>query len=135
MLNTTNYLLVNLSIADLMMTLLNTLFNFILMRDNQWPFGVPYCYINNFVAFMTVSASTLTLTAITVERYRAIMFPLKPKLKRKVLLRTIFGIWTFSCILASPALFVSHVYTTQEFSTCVMSWPDGVAHHSKVDFM
>ena len=31
--NTTNYLLVNLSIADLMMTLLNTLFNFILMRD------------------------------------------------------------------------------------------------------
>ena len=91
--NTTNYLLVNLSIADLMMTLLNTLFNFILMRDkyvdyliilqhfyiklpkifayflnSQWPFGVPYCYINNFVAFMTVSASTLTLTAITVER-------------------------------------------------------------------
>ena len=92
--NTTNYLLVNLSVADLMMTLLNTLFNFILMRDkyvlqgvfydtvfihkfskifayffsSQWPFGVPYCYINNFVAFMTVSASTLTLTAITVER-------------------------------------------------------------------
>ena len=65
----TNYFLVNLSFTDLLMTILNGLFNFIYMRDNDWPFGSVYCTINNFVAYYTVIASVLTLTAITLDRY------------------------------------------------------------------
>ncbi len=34
----------------------------------NWPFGATYCVINNFVAYVTVTASVLTLTAITLER-------------------------------------------------------------------
>ena len=65
----TNYFLVNLSITDLLLTVLNGLFNFIYMRDNNWIFGDIYCTINNFVAYVTVAASVLTLTAITLDRY------------------------------------------------------------------
>ena len=65
----TNYFLVNLSFTDLLMTILNGLFNFIYMRDNDWPFGSAYCTVNNFVAYYTVIASVLTLTAITLDRY------------------------------------------------------------------
>ena len=64
----TNYFLVNLSITDLLLTVLNGLFNFIYMRDNNWIFGDIYCTINNFVAYVTVAASVLTLTAITLDR-------------------------------------------------------------------
>ena len=71
----TNYFLVNLSITDLLLTVLNGLFNFIYMRDNNWIFGDIYCTINNFVAYVTVAASVLTLTAITLDRqeYNAIV--------------------------------------------------------------
>ena len=64
----TNYFLVNLSFTDLMMTILNGLFNYIYMRNHDWPFGYIYCTINNFVAYYTVIASVLTLTAITLDR-------------------------------------------------------------------
>ncbi|KAG1686606.1 Tachykinin-like peptides receptor 86C [Nymphon striatum] len=46
----TNYFLLNLSIADLMMATLNVIFNFIYMLDSHWPFGQKYCQINNFVS-------------------------------------------------------------------------------------
>ena len=65
----TNYFLVNLSLTDLLMTILNGLFNFIYMRDNHWPFGDFYCTVNNFVAFYTVIGSVFTLTALTLDRY------------------------------------------------------------------
>lgn len=64
----TNYFLVNLSITDLLLTVLNGLFNFIYMRDSNWIFGEVYCTINNFVSYVTVAASVLTLTAITIDR-------------------------------------------------------------------
>ena len=65
----TNYFLVNLSFTDLLMTIFNGVFNFIYMRDNDWPFGSVYCTINHFIAHYTVIASVLTLTAITLDRY------------------------------------------------------------------
>ena len=64
----TNYFLVNLSVADLMMSLLNCVFNFIFLLNSDWPFGVVYCTINNFVAHVTVSSSVLTLVTISFDR-------------------------------------------------------------------
>ncbi|XP_029666919.1 tachykinin-like peptides receptor 86C isoform X3 [Formica exsecta] len=65
----TNYFLVNLSVADLMMSLLNCAFNFIFLLNSNWPFGVVYCTINNFVAHVTVTSSVFTLVVISFDRY------------------------------------------------------------------
>lgn len=65
----TNYFLVNLSVSDLMMALLNCIFNFIFMLNSHWPFGSFYCTVNNFVANVTVAASVFTLVAISIDRY------------------------------------------------------------------
>jgi tachykinin-like receptor len=64
----TNYFLVNLSVSDLLMSLLNCIFNFIFMLNSDWPFGSAYCIVNNFVANVTVAASVFTLVAISVDR-------------------------------------------------------------------
>ncbi|XP_017758550.1 PREDICTED: tachykinin-like peptides receptor 86C [Eufriesea mexicana] len=64
----TNYFLVNLSMADLMMSLLNCVFNFIFLLNSDWPFGVVYCTVNNFVAHVTVASSVLTLVIISFDR-------------------------------------------------------------------
>jgi tachykinin receptor 3 len=43
------------------------------MRDRQWVFGSFYCTINNFIAIVTVAASVLNLTAMSIDRYSTIL--------------------------------------------------------------
>jgi tachykinin receptor 3 len=38
------------------------------MRDREWVFGGVYCTINNFIAIVTVAASVLNLTAMSIDR-------------------------------------------------------------------
>ncbi|KAK4020832.1 hypothetical protein OUZ56_002777 [Daphnia magna] len=64
----TNYFLVNLSIADTMVSTLNVIFNFISMVTNDWPFGRIYCKISQFVAVISICGSVFTLMAISIER-------------------------------------------------------------------
>lgn len=64
----TNYFLLNLSVADLLMSSLNCIFNFIYMLNSDWPFGPIYCTVNNFMGNLTVAASVFTLVAISFDR-------------------------------------------------------------------
>lgn len=64
----TNYFLLNLSIADLLMSSLNCMFNFIYMLNSDWPFGSLYCSVNNFLGNVTVATSVFTLVAISFDR-------------------------------------------------------------------
>ncbi|XP_060824517.1 neuromedin-K receptor-like isoform X3 [Bombus pascuorum] len=72
----TNYFLVNLSIADAMVSTLNVTFNYIYMLNSHWPFGTLYCKICQFVAVLTICASVFTLMAISIDRYNVIFMVL-----------------------------------------------------------
>uniref|UniRef100_A0A182F7J8 G-protein coupled receptors family 1 profile domain-containing protein n=2 Tax=Nyssorhynchus TaxID=44543 RepID=A0A182F7J8_ANOAL len=64
----TNYFLVNLSIADAMVSTLNVTFNYTYMLYLDWPFGTLYCKISQFVAILSICASVFTLMAIAIDR-------------------------------------------------------------------
>lgn len=64
----TNYFLVNLSIADAMVSTLNVIFNYTYMLNSHWPFGNLYCKISQFIAVLTICASVFTLMAISFDR-------------------------------------------------------------------
>lgn len=64
----TNYFLVNLAVADALISILNTLFNSIYMVRSHWPFGWKYCKFSQFVATCTISASVFTFMAIAIDR-------------------------------------------------------------------
>lgn len=64
----TNYFLVNLSVADTMVSTLNVTFNYTYMLNSHWPFGTLYCKITQFVAVLSISASVFTLMAISFDR-------------------------------------------------------------------
>ncbi|XP_073831176.1 tachykinin-like receptor at 86C [Musca autumnalis] len=107
----TNYFLLNLSIADLLMSSLNCIFNFIFMVNSDWPFGTIYCTINNFMANVTVSTSVFTLVAISFDRYIAIVHPLKRRTSRRKVRIILALIWVLSCILSAPCLLYSNTMT------------------------
>ncbi|RWS30272.1 G protein-coupled receptor-like protein [Leptotrombidium deliense] len=52
----TNYFIVNLSVADTMVSTLNVIFSGFQMLSGEWPFGLIYCKISNFVAILSVAA-------------------------------------------------------------------------------
>jgi hypothetical protein len=57
-----------MNISDLLMAILNSIFNYIRMRDQEWIFGDTFCTITNFMGIVTISASVLNMTAMTVDR-------------------------------------------------------------------
>ncbi|XP_035731002.1 tachykinin-like peptides receptor 86C [Vespa mandarinia] len=135
----TNYFLVNLSLADLMMSLLNCAFNFIFLLNSSWPFGAIYCIINNFVAHVTVASSVFTLVVISFDRYMAIMHPLKRHMSRRRTILTLILIWAISSILAIPNLLYSTTKQKRYLNgktriSCFLAWPDGGYLNSKTGY-
>ncbi|XP_015910851.1 tachykinin-like peptides receptor 99D [Parasteatoda tepidariorum] len=136
----TNYFLVNLSLADMMVSTLNVIFNFVYMLDGDWPFGEAYCKISNFIAIVSVAASVFTLMAISFDRYMAIMHPLKPRMSRSTTLNICLWIWVFSVLLSLPNLLYSMTiveeFTNGEFRIiCFMFWPDGPSTESDQEYV
>ncbi|XP_030374278.1 tachykinin-like peptides receptor 86C [Scaptodrosophila lebanonensis] len=136
----TNYFLLNLSIADLLMSSLNCVFNFIFMLNSDWPFGSIYCTINNFMANVTVSTSVFTLVAISFDRYIAIVHPLKRRTSRRKVRFILVLIWALSCVLSAPCLLYSSTMTKRYYNgksrtVCFMMWPDGRYPTSITDYV
>lgn len=64
----TNYFLVNLAVCDVLITVFNTMFNFIYMCRSHWPFGGLYCKFISFIVPCTITASVFTFLAIALDR-------------------------------------------------------------------
>ncbi|XP_050709646.1 tachykinin-like peptides receptor 99D isoform X2 [Eriocheir sinensis] len=105
----TKYVIANLALADIIIGLFSIPFQFqaaLLQRWNLPPFMCAFC---PFFQTVSVNVSVFTLTAIAVDRYRAIVFPLSArpsKFRSKVV---ILSIWLFSVTLAVPNAIVPRV--------------------------
>ncbi|XP_077288482.1 tachykinin-like peptides receptor 99D [Arctopsyche grandis] len=132
----TNYFLVNLSIADTMVSTLNVTFNYWYMMNADWPFGALYCKISQFVSVLSISASVFTLMAISIDRYMAIMKPLKPRAGRRATLAVAALVWIVSAALGSPMLMFFNTFEMEDARTlCYSEWPDGPSNHSTGEFI
>ncbi|KAH1165598.1 probable G-protein coupled receptor 83 [Mauremys mutica] len=76
----TSLFIVNLAMADIMITLLNTPFTLVRFVSSTWVFGKLMCHISRFVQYCSVHVSVLTLAAIALDRHQVIMHPLKPRM-------------------------------------------------------
>ncbi|KAI1292323.1 Tachykinin-like peptides receptor 86C [Halotydeus destructor] len=134
----TNFFLLNLTLADLMMATFNAIFNFVYMLHSHWPFGGLYCLVSNFIATLTVSSSVFTITATSIDRYIAVVHPLKQRMSRKTAVIIILVIWFCASLLALPNLLYSRVveykYGQDLRIVCYLHWPDGWAGQSTMDY-
>lgn len=80
----TNYFIANLAVGDIFMSLFCVPFSFVsILLLHYWPFGSVLCHLVNYSQAVSVLVSAYTLVAISVDRYIAIMWPLRPRITKK----------------------------------------------------
>ncbi|XP_074593620.1 tachykinin-like peptides receptor 86C [Brevipalpus obovatus] len=135
----TNYFLLNLSVADLMMTITNCMPNFVFMLKGHWPFGATFCVVNNFLGMTFTASSVFTVTATSLDRFMAVVYPLSPRIDQGTSLLAIIILWILAAILSSPLLIYSSLhhstYQYENRTLCILKWPDGLQNMSQMDYI
>ena len=125
-----NYFLLNLAIADALIATLSMPFLFSYIVTQNWGMGEFMCRVARFMGTVSTFASVLSLVAISVDRYRAIVHPLLPRLSKTCIICMIIFIWVAAISFASPlflyAQLVTFGYINGHITQCYTIWPDGV---------
>lgn len=127
----TNYFIVNLACSDILMAVMCIPFTFIAnLLMHYWPFGAIMCPIVSYLQAVVVFLSAFTLVAISLDRYRAIMFPLKPRMTTNQVAMVIAVIWMLSLAVPLPIAIMSRIEEqTDRFNAsvvryiCKEKWP------------
>lgn len=126
----TNFFLVNLAFAEATMSAFNTVINFAYAVHNEWYFGMVYCRFHNFFPIAAIFASIYSMTAIAMDRYMAIIHPLKQRLSSTQTRLVIGVIWVLALLLAFPQYLFSSTAVLPGRTVCFIDWPE----YTTVDF-
>lgn len=119
-----NYFLANLAIADLAVVAINLPFRLAYQEnDYQWPFGFAICKVIPPLTFTFTTASSAFLMAVSVERYHAVVNPLKGKVTRLQLKLAVIFIWLLSFLVTLPLNTFMKVMKKNNKVVCTDSWP------------
>ncbi|KAL2741024.1 RYamide receptor-like isoform X1 [Vespula squamosa] len=115
--NMTNFFIANLALADIIIGLFVIPFQFQAALLQRWNLPHFMCAFCPFVRVLCVNVSVFTLTAIAVDRHRAILKPLSAsptKLRARII---VAGIWMLATALATPMALALRVIMIPEKMT------------------
>ncbi|XP_077999682.1 substance-P receptor-like [Glandiceps talaboti] len=92
--------IVNLALADLTMAIFCMPFTFPTIMLGYWIFGTPMCHIVIFLQHVSVIVSIGTSTAVGIDRYIVVMYPLRSKFTKIRMKIIIFMIWLVAILLS-----------------------------------
>uniref|UniRef100_A0A3B4BL36 D(3) dopamine receptor n=1 Tax=Periophthalmus magnuspinnatus TaxID=409849 RepID=A0A3B4BL36_9GOBI len=133
---TTNYLVVSLAVADLLVaSLVMPWAVYLEVVGGAWLFSRLYCNIFVTLDVMMCTASILNLCAISIDRYTAVVMPVlynTTHRSRKRVFAMIATVWVLAFAVSCPLLFGFN--TTDDPMVCSISNPDFVIYSSVVSF-
>ncbi|XP_068177206.1 neuropeptide Y receptor type 2 [Antennarius striatus] len=124
----TNFFIVNLAVADLLVNTLCLPFTLVYTLYGEWKFGRALCFILPFAQGMAVHVSTVTMNIIALDRHRSIVYHMESKMSKDMCAVVIAITWAVSALLASP-LAIFREYGTvdlspdQSIEVCAERWP------------
>ncbi|XP_072299575.1 somatostatin receptor type 5-like [Eucyclogobius newberryi] len=119
----TNLYILNLALAD-ELYILGIPFLCTQNVLSYWPYGEFLCKIYMTADIMSQFTSTFCLTVMSIDRYLAVVHPLKSVKWRKPQVAKIINalLWVVSFLIALPVTIFSNIQ--DEFNTCNITWPD-----------
>ncbi|KAG5268380.1 hypothetical protein AALO_G00211960 [Alosa alosa] len=134
---TTNYLIVSLAVADLLVATLVMPWVVYLEVVGEWRFSKIHCDIFVTLDVMMCTASILNLCAISIDRYTAVAMPMlyntRYSSRRRVTIM-ISVVWVLSFAISCPLLFGLNSTATRDETLCVIANPAFVVYSSIVSF-
>ncbi|XP_043263422.1 QRFP-like peptide receptor isoform X1 [Colletes gigas] len=102
----TNYFVVNLSVADLLVTTICMPVAVSQAVSVVWIHGEVMCKLSSYLQGVAVAASVFTITAMSIDRYLAIRSPMafRRVFNRKSTVIVIIALWLVALIIFSPVL-------------------------------
>ncbi|XP_017779806.1 PREDICTED: prolactin-releasing peptide receptor-like [Nicrophorus vespilloides] len=118
----TNLFITNLALSDILLCVLGIPFTSIYTLYEEWLFGQVICHLVLYAQGTSVYVSTLTLTAIAVDRFFVILYPLRQRMRLKTCLGILLGIWLFSMSITIPYGICVNYFTENNVSFCEENW-------------
>lgn len=123
---TTNFLLVNLAAADIVILLWNPrLFGFLIYPVHpRGTFGDLLCelYTGNAIISVALAAAILTLMLLAIERYNALVNTMKPfKITKHSLPFVVNGVWVLAVIISIPDYLENRFHERYQKCLCPFS--------------
>ena len=126
----TNYLIANMAVSDILITVLAVprQITEILLGPRRWLIdgllGSVLCKSVHFFQDITIGVSILSLSAIAIDRYRGIVFPLRKQFRKPAKLCKIIvpAIWLISMVLQAIYFYIFRLVTVDNKSYCVVNW-------------
>ncbi|XP_076458366.1 RYamide receptor-like [Babylonia areolata] len=126
--NVTNLFLLNLAISDIMKAVICNPFTFVAnLILMTWPFGEFMCPFVTYVQTVAVFLSAFTLVAISLDRFVAIVYPLRRRTTKRTFLKVVALIWALALAVPVPTAILSRMqYEGNDTSNglCLEVWQD-----------
>ena len=116
----TNYFIVSLAGADLLMAVGIPFTLASSFAGNRWPFSAVLCPVITYLQAVAVFLSTFTLVGLSIDRFRAVVYPLRPRITVRQTAVTIGLIWLLAASVPLPIAIVSRVNVESEI--CGEQW-------------
>ncbi|XP_061576815.1 dopamine receptor D4a [Cololabis saira] len=134
---TTNYFIVSLAVADLMLAVLVLpLFVYSEFQDGVWTLGTTVCDGLMTMDVMLCTASIFNLCAISIDRFIAVSIPLNYNRKHVDLRQTVLlsATWVLALAVASPVMFGINNVPGRDPTECKLENDDYVLYSSVCSF-
>ncbi|KAK2817596.1 hypothetical protein Q5P01_025787 [Channa striata] len=129
--NLTNLLIANLAVSDVLVAVVCCpfLLDYYVVKQLSWDHGLLLCAATNYLQTVSLYVSTNALLAIAVDRYMAILYPLKPRMKHQTAYCVILAVWIVPILISIPSAYISsettypHVEGHPDKTLCAQIWP------------
>lgn len=123
-----NTFMLNLCVSDLLFLLSLPLWAVYYSRGYSWPFGQVACKVCGALLHLNLYASIFFITCMSMDRYLAIVRPLRSQSARypKRARLTCILVWLLACACSAPNLYLRDTYFVEALGVkaCGIGYPD-----------
>jgi len=134
-----NFLIVNMAMSDLLFPVFVIPRNIqMLYTENAWliggSLGQAFCKLIYYLPRVSLIVSVQSLVLIAVDRFGAVVFPLRsPLISPKLCLFFILATWIIAMAAYSPYVFAVKVVESPGGLVCALRWKEGFGESSSYD--
>lgn len=103
--STTNYFVVSMACADLVMSLGCAPFGLVQVASGRWPLNAVVCKLVRYLQHLCPGVQVYVLLSISVDRFYTIVYPLSFKVSREKAKKMILASWLFGAVFVTPCIF------------------------------